>query len=590
VPEGTQKSPKMSHLVVAHAAAAAHATVRLDALPAEIIKRIASYLPCLSAIALLKTGRRIHSLVDDRLVFKAMLERRYGRGGQDAAWLDNVDLSVQLRAKIRLAAREAEGEREGRALVQRESEKQRERSMWARLALADEKAQEWVEQQRERAHAVFPPPPSNTSTSPWSTEEMEVGMEMDPGTTDTAGDDGSPAGDSGPQGQDWNNIMSWAPHLMVLHHPVLRSLPVYALLERFAAMPDSHNRPTAHPLLASGNQFQPLELVLSMLVLQCGVPTIAPSPPSPPPPPPPALPLQRQRSRNIASQILGAEEDEQEEEEEEDPHILDTVLFSVRASILRLQHPRLHYMRHLDNENFITPLTLFLCALIDRLRALSLSLSPNSNHNHNPFTLPAPTPTSPLLLPPIPSHVPFISFMPALDLAILFSPGAVENFRAVHLGGLSGSGSGNGNAMLSVDFLTAAPWTAYYSSELDFQPIQPMVFMPPMVDVRFTVVSALTDDSFPSSSSSSSSPRPIGWNLSATGSDPAGPTHAIGEIRANGSMVMRETNYHGTEWIWRVWMTPLGLFGTWGPPDHDGAVDVENGWLWLFRRDWGGVE
>jgi hypothetical protein len=55
---------------------------------------------------------------------------------------------------------------------------------------------------------------------------------------------------------------------------------------------------------------------------------------------------------------------------------------------------------------------------------------------------------------------------------------------------------------------------------------------------------------------------------------------ADGSVDLDGNMEMEETNWGGGNWMWKVKMCPIGLFGTWG------TRQVDNGFLWMFKRDW----
>jgi hypothetical protein len=91
----------------------------LDAIPAEIIKRIASFAPCEAVINLLKVNRRLHRICSDTFVFKAILENG---NMKPCAWhtgdsfLPPMDVSLLP----------------GKSL-----------SDWKRLALADTRARDW---------------------------------------------------------------------------------------------------------------------------------------------------------------------------------------------------------------------------------------------------------------------------------------------------------------------------------------------------------------------------------------------------------------------------------------------------------------
>lgn len=89
-------------------------------LPAEIIKRIASFAPCESAINLLKTSQRMHNVCSDELVFKAILTNGNSKCGIKAGTI------------VSLPAMDM-------SLLRGEST-----SDWMRLALADSRARDWL--------------------------------------------------------------------------------------------------------------------------------------------------------------------------------------------------------------------------------------------------------------------------------------------------------------------------------------------------------------------------------------------------------------------------------------------------------------
>ena len=82
---------------------------KLDALPIEIIRRIASLGNCEAALALSKVNRTIRTACHDWLVYKAILDNGNGNGGP--AWQHRPPLSMESPV-----------------------------SSWARYALADSKA------------------------------------------------------------------------------------------------------------------------------------------------------------------------------------------------------------------------------------------------------------------------------------------------------------------------------------------------------------------------------------------------------------------------------------------------------------------
>ncbi len=85
---------------------------KLDALPVEILHRIASVGACEAALALSGVNRALHLACNDRLVYKAIIDNRNGTGGPK--WQHCLPLSVQSPT-----------------------------SSWARYALADSKAAQY---------------------------------------------------------------------------------------------------------------------------------------------------------------------------------------------------------------------------------------------------------------------------------------------------------------------------------------------------------------------------------------------------------------------------------------------------------------
>ena len=84
-------------------------SLKLDRLPIEIIRRIASVATCEAVVALSQVNRTLHAACNDALVYKAIIDNRNGNGGP--GWHHHLPLSMQSPV-----------------------------SSWARYALADSKA------------------------------------------------------------------------------------------------------------------------------------------------------------------------------------------------------------------------------------------------------------------------------------------------------------------------------------------------------------------------------------------------------------------------------------------------------------------
>ncbi len=178
--------------------------------------------------------------------------------------------------------------------------------------------------------------------------------------------------------------------------------------------------------------------------------------------------------------------------------------------------------------------TVFLCQLLESLRM-------DVRSDRGP----------PLVWPPTATNIPFQSFM---DLSLPFSKAGLEEFQSSHL-----------EVMVSKAFLEDGDWAAYYSIGMEARSQgDQMLFRPPMTDIRFSVVGTEEER----------------FQLAATGADPEGPLTADGSVDLDGNMEMEETNWGGGNWMWKVKMCPIGLFGTWG------TRQVDNGFLWMFKRDW----
>jgi len=79
-----EQSNKIRNCHVSSYAAKAMSSVplKLDTLPAEIIKRIASWAPCESVLALLRVNRRLYRECNDHVVFKNVIMNRSGIGSE----------------------------------------------------------------------------------------------------------------------------------------------------------------------------------------------------------------------------------------------------------------------------------------------------------------------------------------------------------------------------------------------------------------------------------------------------------------------------------------------------------------------------
>ena len=134
-----------------------------DVLPTEIIKRIATFLPCRSALALSCISRRFHGIVYDRLVFKMLFENGDGFSKKE------------LRRAIG-------------GLRDDPVELARPPHWWARMALASERAALFLEMQ-DSYDIVF------------QDEWRESMKELIPKVL--------------------RNFGAWAPQLMLLNHPFI---------------------------------------------------------------------------------------------------------------------------------------------------------------------------------------------------------------------------------------------------------------------------------------------------------------------------------------------------------------------------------
>ena len=109
-------------------------TLSLDALPAELLQRIASFGPCESALALSKANKRIRHACNDRQVFISILKNRNDCLGPE--WFP------------RHLASDAPT------------------SSWARCALADTKARSWSTQEMTDYNEL------RSSFLPWAPQLM----------------------------------------------------------------------------------------------------------------------------------------------------------------------------------------------------------------------------------------------------------------------------------------------------------------------------------------------------------------------------------------------------------------------------------
>ena len=66
---------------------------KLDELPIEIVRRIASVGACEAVLALSKVNKTLHAACHDTLVYKAIIDNRNGNGGLE--WNHNLPLSME---------------------------------------------------------------------------------------------------------------------------------------------------------------------------------------------------------------------------------------------------------------------------------------------------------------------------------------------------------------------------------------------------------------------------------------------------------------------------------------------------------------
>lgn len=66
---------------------------KLDELPVEIVRRIASVGACEAALALSKVNTTLHAACHDTLVYRAIINNRNGNGGSE--WNHNLPLSIE---------------------------------------------------------------------------------------------------------------------------------------------------------------------------------------------------------------------------------------------------------------------------------------------------------------------------------------------------------------------------------------------------------------------------------------------------------------------------------------------------------------
>lgn len=138
----------------------------LHTLPTEIIKRIATFLPCQSAHALMRTNHQFYLTVNDRLVFRSMLDDlESSNPALTPLWISRVSSILPPDCPP---------------------------SAWARFALADDKAR-----------ALMDPP-----------SRLHSRALLDPLAS--------------PKPFEWHVFLAWAPQLLLLHHPLLTSPHFFA--------------------------------------------------------------------------------------------------------------------------------------------------------------------------------------------------------------------------------------------------------------------------------------------------------------------------------------------------------------------------
>jgi hypothetical protein len=70
-------------------------------------------------------------------------------------------------------------------------------------------------------------------------------------------------------------------------------------------------------------------------------------------------------------------------------------------------------------------------------------------------------------------------------------------------------------------------------------------------------------------------------DAASEGCDGIGKFALHGEIHFDGSVILYKQYYQGWEWIYKGFVTPFGIAGSWGDRNLDGK-----GYFWLWKKDW----
>ncbi|KAH8655019.1 hypothetical protein BGZ60DRAFT_152107 [Tricladium varicosporioides] len=159
----------------------------IQSLPLEIIKRIASFVPCDSVFNLLRASRRLHNACNDHLVFKQIINFSNSRNG--ARW--DTGILPHLMST----------------------------SHCSKLAVADKMAWSWLsDQQTFIENASI----QNTNYRDiWSIDDVVLDPALVFGDNGKYGLGGKGSYDLGHASNTVSQLCKWAPYLSVLHHPFL---------------------------------------------------------------------------------------------------------------------------------------------------------------------------------------------------------------------------------------------------------------------------------------------------------------------------------------------------------------------------------
>jgi hypothetical protein len=168
--------------------------------------------------------------------------------------------------------------------------------------------------------------------------------------------------------------------------------------------------------------------------------------------------------------------------------------------------------------------------------------------------------SSTLIEPPSALDIPMHPMDATYELPIPFSsgttaPGSWEEWLSRHT-----------EKMSHPDQLEKAQWCGYYGYT------GTLAFDPPMLAIQFTV-----------DRSRDTGAKAV-WKIHAQGHDGIGDFSLQGNISQQGEVKLRKTYIGAHSFDWKCFMTPFGIFGSWGTIYENRFCYC--GRVWLWKREW----